>query len=251
MVTEAPTLFPEPRDAVAPPGRGKHGYYRKPGGWIVVASTTPANRGHYEYKDFTFLPRYGEFAQGTGGGDAKERDDRGVLWNPADEPWRLIFQRSGAKEFPVEQIIAYRWHIRPPYREVKFPQLEGVNITDLPCPECSNVFSSINPREAAQFLRVHLTSKINGSHEYTPTDLRELAKEWGIDMETRRTNVAVPPAATLEPEDAVPVMEPADEAKNPEYQCVCGWAPPITSKNAAGALRFHQRKCKEFNAVPA
>ena len=58
-------------------------------------------------------------------------------------------------------------------------------------------------------------------------------------------------APPLELDEPAPLMEPGDEGKNMEYLCVCGWAPPITSKNAAGALRFHQRKCKEFSAVPA
>ena len=130
-----PSLFPDVREAAAPPGRGKHGYYRKTNGWIVTGATTASNRSGYEYKGFIFLARYGEFANGQAFGAPKEQDARGVPWNPFMEPWRLIFQKGGAGEFPIDQIVAMGWHLRPPYREVKFPQLAGVNITDFPCPE--------------------------------------------------------------------------------------------------------------------
>ena len=188
-VQDAPSLFPEPVEFAPPPGRGLHGYYRKPDGWIVVAATTPSNRSGYEYKGFTFLPQYGEFANGTNELTAKQnaRDDRGNPWNPAIEPWRLIFQRDGASAFPIDQIIAFHWHLQPPYKEVKFPQLEGVDITVYPCPECDRgVFSSINPLEASGQLRTHLTTGVNKRHEYTPTDLRELGKELEIDFDSAR-----------------------------------------------------------------
>ena len=185
---EAPSLFPDQIEMAAPPGRGLHGYYRRgDGGWIVVAATTPANRSHYEYKGFTHLPQYGEFKNGTSGGSPKEQDARGVAWNPADEPWRLILQKGGAKEFPVSQIIAYHWHVRPPYRDLEFPQLADVKIIDYQCPECDRgLFSSLNAARAAQQLKTHLTSKIDNAHTYTPTDLRELGKEWGLNFDSAR-----------------------------------------------------------------
>jgi hypothetical protein len=188
-MTEAPTLYPTPVEVAPPPGRGQHGYYHKANGWVVVAATTPSNKADYEYKKHVFLPQYGEFVPDTADPRAnpKGADDKGMPWNSALEPWRLIFQRDGAKEFPVDQIIAYRWHIRPPYKEVTFPQLEGIDITDYPCPECDKgIFSSPNPQEAARQLRTHLTSAISESHKYSATDLRELGKEWGIDFDTAR-----------------------------------------------------------------
>lgn len=186
---DIPSLFPEPAEVAPPPGKGLHGYYRKTNGWVVVASTTPSNRSDYEYKGFTQLPQYGQFKNGTNEPRAKqyETDARGTPWNPAVEPWRMIMQRDGAKEFPVDQIIAFRWHLNPPYKEVTFPQLEGVAITNYPCPECDKgIFSSTNSLEAAEQLRTHLTSAINGRHSYSPTDLRELGGELEIDFSSAR-----------------------------------------------------------------
>ena len=247
MVLEAPTMYPEVREVVTAPGKGLHGYYRKADGWLSVASTTPSNRGHYEEKGFTFLAQYGQFANGTFHGVAKERDARGVPWNPADEPWRLLFQKGGAKEFPADQIIAYRWHIRPPYREAIFPQLKGVDITDLPCPECDMfVASSQRPQEATRMLKTHLMSKTNERHAYTIADLRELGKEWDLDFETSRTRHVPKEVArkSLEAEEPIPIMEQGEAKLNLDHQCKCGWAPPITSKRPDMALKFHARRCQ-------
>lgn len=240
MTQEPPTLYPEPLQTNAPPGKGKIGYYRKPDGWIVLAATTPSNRADYEYKGFVFLPAYGQFDNGTAEPRARqnERDARGNPWNPAMEPWRLIFQQGGAKEFCVDQIIAYRWHIRPPYREVRFPQLEGLEITNYGCPECDKgLFSSLNAAEAAQMLRTHLTCKTDGQHNYTPKDLADLGKEWNIDFETARAGrrtVTVQEAPEMEAEDTVEVL-----TTGKSYVCgACGYEP--TGKSPWLALRNHK-----------
>lgn len=186
LVSEAPTLYPTPADVEVRGGKGLHGYYRNKAGWIVVQSTTPANKEATIYKGGTFLNKYGEFTNGTSGANPRERDDRGMPWNPADEPWRLIFQRGGAIEFPLEQVLAYHWHINPPYREVEFPQLADLNVTDYFCPECEKgVFSSSEPPEAAEMLRIHLTSGIDRRHEYRTEDLTLLGEREGIDFFTR------------------------------------------------------------------
>lgn len=251
---EAPSLFPTPADVKAPPGRGKHGYYRNLRGWIVVASTTPSNRSDTEYKGGRYLSQYGEFENGTQGGDPKCYDDRGVLFNSAHEPWRLIFQRGGAAEFPVDQIVAYGWHLRPPYREVTFPQMEGAAVFDLPCPECDRVFSALAERQVAQFLRQHLTSRVDEAHSYTPADLKELGQEWEIKFDTARTRASVKPSRKAAP-DREPAPElsanDGDVPRLESHKCgECDWAPPVTSGNPGAALRAHQRTHQRA-AVPA
>ena len=186
MVSQAPTLYPEPVDVEVHGEKGLHGYYRNKAGWIVIQSTTPANKEATVYKGGEFLIRYGEFANGTSGGKPKEKDDRGFLWNPADEPWRLIFQRGGAREFPVDQVLAYHWHLNPPYREVTFPQIEDIDVTDYFCPECDKgIFSHPEALEAADMLKIHLTSGIDRRHEYRTEDLTALGDREGIDFFSR------------------------------------------------------------------
>ena len=181
MVSEALDLFPEVREAQAPAGRGLHGYYRKSNGWIVTGPTTKGNRDDFEYMGHEFLGRYGQFKNVDD--LTHEVDTRNAPWNSYKEPWRVLFQRGGAKEFPIDQIIAYHWHLKPPYRQAEFPQIEGVKIHDFFCPECDNgIFSSTNEREAARMLRQHLMSRSNEAHNYRVEDLQKLGQEWGIDL---------------------------------------------------------------------
>lgn len=200
------------------------------------------------------MQQYGQFKNGTNEARARalEKDDKGNAWNPAVEPWRLIFQRDGAKEFPIEQIIAFRWHVRPPYREVTFPQLEGVDIQSYACPECKKgLFASINPSEATEQLRTHLTSEINNRHSYTPTDLRELGKELDIDFDSARVgrvrSVAVEEPEELEakPVPELTLPEPVEEAEMPTCE-FCGYepnaAPPMWAKAVNMHTKMHCRK---------
>lgn len=251
MGNQAPSLYPEPREAPSPPGRGKHGYYRKTNGWVVVASTTPSNRSDYEYKGFTFMPQYGEFRNGTNEARAAqlEHDDRGMPWNPAVEPWRLIFQRQGAKEFPIEQIIAHRWHLTPPYREVAFPQLEGVEIVNYFCPECDKgVFSSVNANEAAEQLRTHLTCGTNNRHSYTPTDLRELGKELTINFESARVGRIERQAPSIQEAPAeAPALTPVERLTCDEEGC--DYITREDSKDPEASKRMHERSHQKKEAA--
>ena len=189
MATMEPlTLYPDADKAEGLTAKGTHGYYKRPDNeWIMALPTSLGNDRDWQMKGFQRLLKYGEFHNGTTGEKPNTRDDNGVPWNPANEPWRQIFLRGGAHEFPITQVLAYRWHLRPPYREVKFPQLEGITVTDLECPECDKgVFSSRNSQEATLWLRQHLTSEINAQHKYAPADLRALAQEWGLDFDSGR-----------------------------------------------------------------
>ena len=155
----------------------------------------------------------------------------------------MIFQLGGAKEFPVEQIIAYRWHVRPPYREVQFPQLAGVEITNYGCPECEKgIFASVNPSEAAQMLRTHLTSAIDAQHRYSPTDLTSLGKEWGIDFDSARMGRR---SVRVERPEEPQVSEPLVLTKAKEYKCLaCGFTPAEDNKRPWLALSNH--KCSSL-----
>ena len=223
MTTDAPTLYPELHEVSAPSGQGLHGYYRKANGWVVTGPTTKGNRDDFEYMGHTFLLQYGQFKNVDD--RTHERDINGVPWNSYQEAWRRILQLGGAKEFPLSQIIAYHWHIKPPYREVSFPQLEGVKIYDLFCPECDNgIFSSINEAEVAQMLRQHLMSKINEAHSYRVEDLQKLGQEWGIDFFNQRVGRRSVRRAEVEaePVDSLVVPE-APQFSESGFKCPdCG-----------------------------
>ena len=217
-----PTLYPDIVEAPSAPGRGAHGYYRRApsgprGGWIMAIGAWPSFRSDMEYKGNIFLQRYGTWVMPGPGAGSTVTDLKGVRFNPGDEPWRLIFQHGGAHEFPLSQIIAYRWHITPPYREVVFPQLEGVKVYDLFCPECeTGTFSSVVQGEAVDMLRQHLVSKVNTSHQYRPEDFRALGEEYGIDFFAPRRGRRDASTGSLAPE---PVETPAFVAEATIFRC--------------------------------
>lgn len=120
---------------------GRSMYWKKPendprvtdAGYIVTGSATPQELVRQMDKGFMPLRMFGEF----------------MLWNPnenwrvSNEPYRRIFQRPGGlMVFPVTQIIEHQWHLVPPYAGITFPQLAGVELTDIRCVECRRWFTS-------------------------------------------------------------------------------------------------------------
>ena len=238
MTTEIPSLYPDVVERTTPPGKGEHGYYkRRSDGWIITAGVWPTYKADMNFKGLDFLSRYGTFVYGTPWGDTN-KDRRGVPFNTLAEPWRFILQSpGGAEEFPISQVIAYRWHIRPPYREVKFPQLEGVDVFDFFCPECEKgIFSSVDMQEAVDMLRTHLTSQVNTVHAYRPEDLRAFGTEIGVDFfapRRRRVGARQPPVEA-------PVGEGTELTASESFICSeCGFE----ARNGLG-LQSHQRTHK-------
>ena len=238
MVTDAlPSLYPELEERQTPPGKNQYGYYRrKRDGWIMMAPVWPTFRQDMEFKGLEYLNVLGTFVHDTG--DKVQRDLNGRNFSVAKEPWRLIFQHpKGTALFPLSQIIAYRWHIRPPYREVKFPQVEGVKIYDLFCPECEKgIFSSDREQDAIDMLRTHLTSRFNDAHAYRPEDLKTLGAEYGIDFfaPRRGRNSVRRDAQSEEAPSTAPDLTPSEELR-----CECGFE----AKSTFG-LQTHQRSHK-------
>lgn len=185
MVMDAPSLYPEIIETSTPPGKGHHGYFRRlRDGWIVTHGAWPTAQSDMSFKGFVFLQQFGVFTMPGPGKGSVVTDRRGIAFNPSEEPWRLILQHpDGAEAFPIGQVIAYRWHIRPPYREIRFPQVEKVQIYDLFCPECEKgIFSAEEEQDSADMLRQHLVSQFDSVHSYRPEDLRALGQEIGVDF---------------------------------------------------------------------
>jgi hypothetical protein len=214
-------------------------YYRKPDGWIVPAQSAPNYFAGKIGRKFTPLPQYGTFTPGE-----MSEDTRGIPFNAHAEPWRVIFQNNGAEAFPVEQIVAYNWHLSPPYAGVSFPQMEGVEVPEMYCPECD-----IMPCHDIADLAVHLRI----GHKYTRADLTAYGNEIGIKFDRKRTRVKLPPGL----ETKLAKIE-ATESPPLERGEVCGldgcnWAVPKNSEKPKGAMEWHRTKAKKHQSgtVPA
>ncbi len=135
--------------------KGQWGYFRKrkftPEGdvapdseYIFVGSTHPTDILNYIDMDCQPMRKYGAF----------EMQQKG--WDPNKEPFRLLFIRGGAHEFPLAQLVEFKWHIRPPYRNVKFPQLDALPkspsgtpiVPEASCTACRKKFCALTQVEA-------------------------------------------------------------------------------------------------------
>jgi hypothetical protein len=229
-MTQTPTLYPE-EVQIKQTELNFFLYWRKPNGWIVSAPGWPQEYAKRIRARWEALPQYGTFIPGQ-----KATDARGVTFNPHREPWRVIFQHNGADAFPLEQVIAYNWHLNPPYKEVVFPQLEGVTVDIFDCPECN-----AQPFHEAEHLAQHLRIR----HEYSRLDLKIYGEEASIEfVRGRRKKVkersleTLPSAGDLTPTE-VEYGEPCDVEG-----CDRGdgkpYAPRADSKNPQSAMRLHK-----------
>ena len=146
-------------EVLAPIQRGikpTHQYYRQPNGWITMGVCTLLERARFQQKGWEPLDQYGRF-------------DMAHVWS-ANNPLVSLFQMGGAKELPVDQVIAMGFHLKCPdvptcgelitevhrhdkdcYRGATppaFPQLDGVT---LPTPaQCRFCARDPFPTEAAR-----------------------------------------------------------------------------------------------------
>lgn len=109
----------------------KYCYWRKADGYITVGGYWPTARADQAEDGWEPLRQYGFFL-------LTNIDDAGHIWRVNTEPFRQLFERGGAKEFCVEEIVEHQWHFKPPYKGVTFPQLAGVKVSDpVRCTRCA------------------------------------------------------------------------------------------------------------------
>lgn len=109
-------------------------YWRRPDGWISLGQANPHEFQRQTEKGMVALLQYGKFSFPY---------DKPHDWYPERDPWWLLLNRGGVKEFPLDQVVQLGWHQRPPYPDVVFPQLAGQAIETTKCPVCLKIFSSI------------------------------------------------------------------------------------------------------------
>lgn len=186
-------------------------YYRKPpggveGGWIIVAGTNPERQQGLFMKGIVPLQRYGFVdPQSARGPDGETHPD------PSYRQWaKLLLAPGGAGEFPVDQLVAYRWYDPAicPVPTARFPQLEGIQVTKFWCPECDDVY---------YHKATHLGRHLRIIHEYDRAEIIAYGHEAGISFAKeliggRQAVEAVAYVMPPEPEppEPLPVIESED-----------------------------------------
>jgi hypothetical protein len=195
-------------------------------GWIYTKDANSHHRAKYMKVGWVPLDQFGTFIYGQLGNDAIV-DTNGNIFDSSRENYRVFFQNGGAAHMPVDQVISYGWHRRPPYRQVTFPQLEGLTIPDFQCLECTHA-----PFVATAHLRTHLMQ----THGYSRTELNVYAQDAGLTWERR---VAEHEKASAKVPEAVADLTPTDPV--PLTCDVCDWTTP-QGKKPIPSLRMHKRK---------
>lgn len=249
-----------------PGGRKGHPdviYYRNKRGWITWGDTQASKQINMMQKGSQPMPQYGNITHSAD------------LWGP-------ILRGGGAHEFPVEQVLTYRWYrkemlpdLRPIVMQgrnevrtgtqpvVNFPQLKGVKITEFPCPE-GCVITATNGKmiDKAYHNPIHLGSHLRVMHGYDRSEILKYGEAMGIDFSKvvggkELVKYEFEEAAEEVQKDAEEVefeltqvtpQAPATEEIVAEFAAVrndctaCGWK---NEKNTEQGLEIHKRRwCK-------
>jgi len=132
-------------------------YYRLKSGWIGWGDTQASKQLGMIQKGAIPLPQYGTITNSED------------IWGP------ILRHRDGPAEFPVEQVLTYRWY-KPenvPVQNVRFPQLAGQKIVEFPCPECSR---------PAFHSPIHLGSHLRVMHAYDRSEVLKYGEAMHIDF---------------------------------------------------------------------
>lgn len=241
MVSNSPTLFPDVLETKKE-DLNFHMYWRMPDqkgkghdGWIAYVASHPNEYAKRTKAGWAPLAHLGSFTHAE-----RSVDTRNVPFNSAREPWRVLFQNDGEAEFPITQLIAYGWDITPPYNEVTFPQLAGIDVPRFLCPECN-----LRPVAKAQHLMQHLVI----GHSYLRRDVLDYGKEAGIDftrvMGADEQSVSLEAAAPrLKERELTPTAAVAAPLSPPKPQLTCDvpactYVTRLDSKNPRSSMTAH------------
>jgi hypothetical protein len=149
-------------------------YYRRPDGWIVCA---PGGAGPSGKRNTGAYSRY--VSSGWQPIDA---------YGPCPVPTSTslavtmapLLRRGGEKEFPVDQILEYGWHINPPYVGLSFPQIDKIyeSLKHFACEECDTELwaNGEDEQDVVRLSRVAF-SHLRGTHEYTRREANLMLEE--------------------------------------------------------------------------
>jgi hypothetical protein len=184
-------------------------YYRKPSnggpedGWIVWGDSESGTKlRDRAILGFTPMFKYGTI---TCYMDREQKiPDPGSVWGP------ILRHPDGPAEFPISQIVALRWHIDPPIKGMKFPQLAPpIKIIQYQCPECSRApFAELRDGDkvilsAIKSMGNHLTIM----HKWDRLALLKWGERVGIDFDAIDARVEIPYEYEAEPEVEDVVVE--------------------------------------------
>ena len=196
-------------------------YFRRPrggthSGWILWSDSQTGKRSDMIIRGFMPITKYGHICD-----EDKHENGRTFLTYGAWGP--ILCHPDGPAEFPLEQILTYRWYSEEGLRAScngllpnnkqpmrLFPQLnefvrDGGEITEYPCPECSD-------KNYLQAL--HLARHLRNAHDWDRMDILQWGTSIGVDFsrefKARRMDIQLVPVG---PEEFIHEAEPTVPVK--------------------------------------
>jgi hypothetical protein len=204
------------------------GYYRLRSGWITASDTQASKMQVMMLKGATFLGQYPSV------------EDSNDYWGP------ILRSPGGPEEFPVDQVLTYRWyrqdtggrclHSRSgltrhcPVKDVRFPQLAGVKITEFPCPEGCN--------DKAYHSPLHLGSHLRIMHGYDRSEILKYGEAMNIDF------TKIPGGKEVIEYDFTKAEIAAKEVEDLAVEVVSA-AAPASAETAAGFGSIEVLQCSD------
>jgi hypothetical protein len=215
------------------PSVSRNGRALEHAGWIVVGSFT--NRSHMELRGFESLyQKYGFLPQMDP--EMKEMDGSPA---PLRSMWYPILANGGANEFPLEQIMAFRWFEKKGLEEVfgwgnapepqkLFPQLQQIKgpIVKYRCPDCAEPKREFVDPGGTAALAKHLRIV----HEWSRQEMNAWGDRHGISF----SEVYGDPRSTVVFDNTVETVREALKCED------CDFVVSPESKNPASSLRMHR-----------
>lgn len=154
--------------------------------------------------------------------------------------WYWLFKNGGAHLFPIDQIVAYKWHIKPPYDLPKsvFPQLDEWDVPDpLWCAACPGTRA---PKNSVEELVTHAMI----AHRMTEPQARDLLKyaseppvgPSGLNIRRKAAKIE----QKAEAEGVFPMEMPSPEAPAQPTKHICNFCGDEFPKG----LAMHMKWCK-------
>lgn len=183
------------------PQKNFHGEDHAHAGWIEVGDAQALKLSGRAELGYMPLKQFG----------AVDKQKDGSQWHA------ILSHPDGPRQFPVSQILQYRWYngdslrhdwpqvpawaIRPDGRVSTrfFPQLKGLQLEELPCPNCHGR-TFLEPNGLFQHMVVH--------HDLEPVAILALGDRMGIDFTRRIKERAI---VKIDYGEDEPEPEPDDE----------------------------------------
>ena len=171
------------------PGAGPHG---EAAGWVMLAPGGAAPKSGRR--------DVGAYVHYTGGKGFLPLTSYGVApvplgYGPSGNDFIPMLERGGAVEFPLSQVLTYRWHIRPPVAGLKFPAYEAHKdqARHFVCEDCEVElwFADTDTITVRAALRHLLRPNRDGSHGYKREEAHKILTDQGITPPGGRMTVAV------------------------------------------------------------